>query len=352
MHRSYRLALITLLIMPLGLFVIGCGADSTPDGPTTAPRQDSSAVVGKVAGQPITMGDIEAAASGGLIRVEQQRYDVLRSELEQMGMRMLLEAAAKEQGLSIEELELAEIEGKIAEPTPDEVERAYNSNLDVARGRSLDEMTQPIFNTIRRDRLVLRQVNFFNELKEKYGFTVSLDPPRIDMQIAETELSRGPVDAAVTIVEYGDFECPFCRQAHATLERLLTGYPGQIRYVFRDFPLSNHARAIPAAEASYCAAEQDKYWEYFEHLMVMAGDLNDNDLRRRAEEVGLDVGTFMSCFTSGRHTDAIQANVNTGVSVGVASTPTFYVNGRVITGAKNYETFKLIIDEELAANGG
>jgi predicted DsbA family dithiol-disulfide isomerase len=332
--------------------VIGCGADSAPDGPTKAPRQDASTVVGTVAGQSITMGQIEEAAAGGLIRVEQQRYDVLRAQLEQMGMRMLLEAAAEEQGISAEELELAEIEGKVVDPTPEEIERAYAANPDRSRGRSLDELYQPIFNTMRRDRLALRTVNFYNELKDKYGFSVSLDPPRIDMQIAESEQARGPVDAPITIVEYGDFECPFCRQAHATLERLLTDYRGQIRYIFRDFPLSSHARAIPASEASYCAAEQDKYWDYFEHLMVMAGDLNDNDLRRRAEEVGLDVGTFMSCFTSGRHTAAIQANFNSGVKVGVASTPTFYINGRVLTGAKNYETFKLIIEEELAASGG
>ncbi len=190
-----------------------------------------------------------------------------------------------------------------------------------------------------------------NELKEKYGFSVTLPAPRVDLSLADDAASRGDENAPVTLVEFGDYQCPFCRRAHTTVQRVLNEYGDQIRYVFLDYPLGNHDRAVPAAEAAYCAGEQDKYWDYSEHLMMMAGDLNDNDLRGRAEQIGLDVTEFMSCYTSGRHTDRITAAQQTGSSAGVDSTPTFFINGRMLVGAKNFETFKLIIDEELAALG-
>jgi len=350
MKRTLKVLMFALLVPGLAALT---GCETTDGGLTTSVDGASpSDVVAVVAGDELTLGEIETLASGGLIRVQQDRYDLLRGTLERFGIDKLLEAEAAERGISVEELRLAEIDGKIQEPTERELERAYEANKHRSRGNSYQDLRTSILKTIRRDRLLIRESRYVQELKEKFGFSVSLPAPRIDLETTSDNPSRGNPDAPITLVEFGDYQCPFCRRAHSTVQRVLDEYRDQVRYVFMDFPLANHDRATPAAEAAYCAGEQDKYWEYSEHLMVMAGDLNDNDLRGRAEQLDLDVNEFMSCFTSGRYTDLIAAGLETGMASGVDRTPTFFINGRILNGAKSFETFKLIIDEELTTAGG
>ena len=228
----------------------------------------------------------------------------------------------------------------------------YEANKHRSGGKSYQELRNSILKTMIRERVVVRENQFINQMKEKYGFVVTLPASRVDLELAASSPAKGNATAPITLVEFGDYQCAFCRRAHPTVERVLNQYGDQIRYVFMDYPLSNHDRAMPAAEAAYCAGEQDRYWDYADHLMVMAGDLNDNDLRGRAEQIGLDVADFMSCYTSGRHTERIAASLQSGLDAGVDRTPTFFINGRILTGAKTFETFKLIIDEELAILGG
>ena len=350
MKRTLQMLLLAILAPGLAVLT-GCEAT---EGRSTAPTADGSPsdVVAVVASKEITLGEIEELSAGGLIRVRQGRYDLLRGTLERLGIERLIETEAAELGITVEELRLTEIDAKIQEPTERELERAYEANRNRAGGKSFQELRSSILRTIRRDRLVAREIRYVKELKDKYGFSVSLPAPRVELELTEDNPAKGNAVAPITLVEFGDYQCPYCRRAHTTVQRVLNEYGDQIRYVFMDYPLSNHDRAMPAAEAAYCAGEQDKYWEYAEHLMVMAGDLNDNDLRGRAEQVGLDVGEFMSCYTSGRYTDLIAAGLQTGRDSGVDRTPTFFINGRILAGAKTYETFKLIIDEELATLGG
>ena len=351
MKRTLQVSLLALLAPGL-VVLIGCEATqgrSTPPPPSGGSPSD---VVAVVANKEITLSEIEELSAGGLIRVRQSRYDLLRGTLERLGIKKLMEAEAAARGISPEELQLTEIDQKIQQPTERELERAYEANKHRSGGRSFQELRNSILNTITRERLVVREERYINELKEKYGFSVSLPAPRVELELTEDNPTKGNDVAPITMVEFGDYQCPYCRRAHHTVQRVLNDYGDQIRYVFMDYPLPNHDRATPAAEAAYCAGEQDKYWEYAEHLMVMTGDLNDNDLRGRAEQIGLDVAEFMSCYTSGRYTDRIAASLQTGLDSGVDRTPTFFINGRILTGAKTYETFKLIIDEELATLGG
>ncbi|NIQ84826.1 MAG: thioredoxin domain-containing protein [Acidobacteria bacterium] len=353
MKRSILVPLLALLI-PVSVTLTGC--DATEVG-ATAPATESGAaspddVIAVVGGSEITLGEIEGLAAGGLIRVRQSRYDLLRGTIERLGIQRMLELEAAERGISVQELQLMEVDQKVQPPTERELERTYEMNKHRSGGKSFPELRDSMLRTIIRERVVKEEDRFINQLKEKWGFSVTLAAPRVPIEVTDANPTRGDASAPITFVEFGDFQCPFCRRAHPTVERVLDEYGDKIRYVFMDYPLENHERATPAAEAAYCAGEQDKYWEYVEHLMVMAGDLNDNDLRQRAEQLGLDTSEFMSCFTSGRHTDRIAENMKIGTDSGVDRTPTFFINGRILTGAKSYETFKLIIDEELATLGG
>jgi protein-disulfide isomerase len=160
----------------------------------------------------------------------------------------------------------------------------------------------------------------------------------------------GPDDAAITIIEFSDYECPYCRSWHAqTFDRLMEAFPDQIRFVYRDFPLSSiHPNAAPAAEAANCAGEQSKYWEFNELLFSGKYDLGPQAYTQYAGELGLDGTAFEECVSSGRYQGEVQADLDWAANLGVRSTPTFFINGIPLVGAQPYEVFKQVIDKELA----
>ena len=160
----------------------------------------------------------------------------------------------------------------------------------------------------------------------------------------------GPADAPITIIEFSDFECPYCQRWHTEVfERIRNDYPDEVRIVFRDFPLKSiHPNAVPAAEASNCALEQEAFWEFSEALFSGEHVLSDDSYLAIAEELELDVAAFEECYTSGRYADEVEADYQYAGNLGVRSTPTFFLNGLPIVGAQPYEVFKEVIDKELA----
>jgi protein-disulfide isomerase len=161
--------------------------------------------------------------------------------------------------------------------------------------------------------------------------------------------SLGPDNAKITIVEFSDFQCPYCRRFHAdTYHALLDAYPGQIRFVYRNLPLTSiHPNAMPAAIASLCANDQNAYWDFHEKLF--ANDtLDEATYIQYATDLGLDVNTFKACLSSGSHDDFIKQDMDFSLGLGVQSTPTFFVNGLAIIGAQPLANFKQLIDKELA----
>jgi protein-disulfide isomerase len=160
----------------------------------------------------------------------------------------------------------------------------------------------------------------------------------------------GPAEAPITIIEFSDYECPYCQKWHLEVwPALQAEYGDQIRLVYRDFPLTSlHSNAMPAAAAANCAREQEMYWEYNELLFDMKLNLGKSTYTHYAEELGLDLGAFTECLDSGRHVDEVEADYEYAVNLGIRSTPTFFVNGIPVVGAQPFESFKKLIDQELA----
>ena len=158
----------------------------------------------------------------------------------------------------------------------------------------------------------------------------------------------GPEDAPITIVEFSDFQCPFCRRWHDEVyEPLLASYPGQIRVVYRHLPLTSiHPDAFSAAEAAMCAGEQDAFWQYHEKLFS-SETLGSEVYKQYAQELGLDMTTFEACMTDHKYQEAIQKDSDFAIGLGVRSTPTFFINGLAIVGAQPLDVFKQVIDKEL-----
>ncbi len=161
--------------------------------------------------------------------------------------------------------------------------------------------------------------------------------------------ATGPADAPITIIEFSDYQCPFCRRWHQEVyQPLLAAYPGKIKLVYRNLPLTSiHPDAFPAAEAAMCAGEQNAYWPYHEKLF--ASELLGTEVYKQyAQELGLDMTVFEACITDHKYQQAIQADSDFAINLGVRSTPTFFINGLAIVGAQPLEVFKQVIDKELA----
>ena len=167
---------------------------------------------------------------------------------------------------------------------------------------------------------------------------------------ADDDPARGAQNAALTFIEFSDFQCPFSkRYFDETLTTLLVYYGNKMRYVYRDFPLTSiHNKAQKAAEAAQCAFEQGKFWEYHDLLFKNQGKLELADLKAYALSLGLDEGKFNLCLESGKYAAEVQKDIQDGQTYGVKGTPTFFINGRMVVGAQPYATFKTVLDEELA----
>jgi protein-disulfide isomerase len=159
----------------------------------------------------------------------------------------------------------------------------------------------------------------------------------------------GPEDAPITIVEFSDYQCPYCRRWHEEVyQPLLNEYPGQIRLVYRHLPLTSiHPEAFSAAEAAMCAGEQNAYWQYHDKLFS-SETLGNNTYVQYAQDLGLNTSTFETCISEHKYSEAIQADSDFAVNLGVRSTPTFFINGLAVVGAQPLDIFKQVIDKELA----
>jgi len=158
---------------------------------------------------------------------------------------------------------------------------------------------------------------------------------------------RGSADAPVTIVEFSDFQCPFCGRAAGTMEQLMSEYPGKIKFVHMNFPLSFHANAQKAAEAFECAADQGKAYEMYDKMFANQNALSVSDLKRYAQEIGLDTARFDSCLDNGEKAQAVNAQLDLGTRYGVEGTPTFFINGEKVVGAQPIDVFRQAINEAL-----
>ncbi len=173
---------------------------------------------------------------------------------------------------------------------------------------------------------------------------------RARVQVEPKGPARGPANAPITLVAFSDFQCPACRAAKHTVDRLLKEYPGRIRLVFRQYPLEMHPDARRSAEASLCAHEQGKFWEYHDLLFEHPDALKDAQLRGYAGELGLSPGKFSECLDSGRFSQAVQADIADGDRAGVQGTPHFFLNGLSLVGAQSLPEMKRLVEQELGAN--
>jgi protein-disulfide isomerase len=332
----------------IGTVLLAACSSSAQQAKAPGPN-DTVATVGSLA---ITLAEVDQraleqpAGPFGSMTLAQALYEARRSALDDLVGEKLIAIEAKARGVDASALTDQEINAKIAAVTDAEIATWYQANPGRVQGAPLDQVRAPIRQLLVQERTQAVYTALVDRLKAKTAVRITLDVPRRVVAAANGP-ARGPANAPVEIIEFSDFQCPYCLRAHPIVQEVLSTYGNRIRFVYRHFPLPNHPNARPAAEASQCAAEQGKFWEYHDRLFANQGRLSDDDLKKTAADLGLDSGRFASCFASHKYKAQVDADLRAGTEAGVSGTPSFFINGRMLTGAQPFDAFKRAIDEEL-----
>lgn len=335
---------ILLLIASLGLGAVGLLLLGEPE-PGMAEQMEESKPLAKVNGVEISESEVMDAAAGQLLQLERQRHQLLTNTITEKVRQRLVEDAAKAASLTTDEYLNREVVQKSVNISAEDAEAFYAARRNVIR-QPFDAVEQQV-----REFLAMEQL--INRLEDESEVEVLLEPFRVN--VAAIGPAKGPADAPVTIVEFSDFQCPFCSRVNPTLQGVREKYGDKVRIVFRQFPLDQiHKEARKAGEASLCAAEQDKdlFWKLHDSMFADQGKLSVAALKAKAEALeGLDASSFNECLDSGRYAERVQEDVEAGARAGVTGTPSFFVNGRFLSGNVTAEGFADVIDDELRRLG-
>ena len=322
---------------------------------SSAPAQQAGAeVAARVGDRAITVKELDdrwrAADPAGQAEAIQKLYEGRRNALDEMIADTLIAEAARAKNLSPDAYVESEVSRRAKPVTDADVVAFYQSNINQMQGRGLDVMGPAINRYLQEQQQVAARQALVAELKKGGPATrVLIDPPRYEVTLAATDPALGSASAPVTIVEFSDFQCPFCQRVAPTLKQVQKTYGDKVRIVWKDFPLTQiHPEAFKAGEAGQCAAEQGKFWEYHDRLFANQQALLPDSLKKYAADAGLDAAAFSACLDTSKYGDRVREGVAQGSRLGVNSTPTLYVNGRMLSGAQPYETIAAVIDEELA----
>jgi protein-disulfide isomerase len=262
----------------------------------------------------------------------------------------LLEEEAARRHVTVAALVDAEITSRVKPVTTDDVTAFYEENKSRLQG-DLKTFQEQIRTYVSTQRLQTQRQAFLQSLRSAAKITVFLTPPPIHRSAIATigAPTRGPADAPVTIVEFSDFHCPYCRQVQPVLDQVRRKYGNRVKLVFRDYPIDVlHPQARAVAEAARCATEQGRFWEFHDLVFKGSPDATAALLDGYAKSLGLDTAAFASCRTSGKYKAAVTSSTDEGAELGITGTPTFFINGRMVVGALPLDAFSKVIDEELA----
>jgi protein-disulfide isomerase len=340
----------TAALLLLAAVFAGCGPSARTAKPASGAASDPRAVVAEVNGVPITAEELDRHAAAQLHQVRDQEYEIRKNALDDLVTRRLLQKEAASRGISEDELLRVEVQDKVPPPTASEIQEIYDANRGRVGGRSREEMTPQIIASLNQQRTAERARAFTEALRDQAKVRIVLEQPRTEVPIPAGTAVLGPPDAPVTIVEYSDYLCPYCQSAEAVVAKVLERYQGKVKFIHQDF-LLGRPRSLAVARGALCAGEQAKFWEYRHNLLTVSGDWSDQDLEQRAGGLGLRTDDFRSCLVSDRHDKAILASSETGQKLGVSGTPTFFVNGRRMTGVRSEAQFDEIIQAELRSRG-
>ena len=323
----------------------------------SAKAQTPSKTLATVNGEAITEAQAMTTAAPELAALESKKaanpatYErdklvIMHAALDSLIEDRLVAAEAARNRVTKEQVIDSEVESNVPTPSSEEVEAFYQANksqITIPHDQAIPRVKQYMMDQARkhyRDAMVYT-------LKKQFPVKILLDPVRTEIVTAGYP-TQGPDAAPVTIVEFSDFQCPFCGGLFPTLKAIEKNYPDKVRLVYRQFPLTNiHPFAQKAAEASLCANDQKRFWEFHDSMFGDQMHLTVDDLKKRAADLKLNTAEFNSCLDSGAKLNAVKKDIEEGTKAGVNSTPSMFINGRFLSGSQPYADIREIIEDEL-----
>jgi protein-disulfide isomerase len=325
------------------MFIASCNK-----GPATSVTSaDPGDIVAVVNDAPITAAELDKEAKSRLQRVDQEIYQIKKDSLDEMVEAKLIEQAAAKQGKNVEEYLKENIDDKAVAPAEDEIKSFYEARKEQMGGKTLKDVEDDIKKFLSQSRKQGLRQQLISGLKASANVKIKIEPPRVTIDTGNNP-SIGPKGAKIQLVEFTDYQCPFCGRVRPAINQLIDDYKDKLRYTLMDFPLSFHQYAKKAHEAAHCAGDQGKYWEYNKDIWSKQQALQVDELKKYAKELKLNTKKFDECLDSGKYTERVEENVKIGANAGAQGTPSFFINGIFLSGARPVGDFKKIIDDELS----
>jgi len=308
--------------------------------------QDPVQVVARVSGADLTLTDLKQMEGGKLLQAQYQYYLNERKALEELIDNRLLADEARKRNISLDQLLDTDVYKDVKDPTEDQLE-VYYEGLDSQD--SFESVRDDVLKHIRDLRRTKARAAFVEQLRKQAKINIMLMPPSAQVDVAKA-YTRGDSNAPVVLVEFADYQCPYCQKVNPQIQQLKKEYGDNLTVIFKDFPLPMHHGSEKAAEASRCAGEQGKFWEYHD-VLFYSKEIELDALKEHARVLKLDGDRFDTCLDNGAEAAAVKKDLDEAKSLGLTGTPSFFVNGHFFSGVVDYAALKDIVNQQLNLAG-
>lgn len=312
----------------------------------SAMAQTDDRVLARVSGREIRQSEVDQLFISQVIPLEEQLYAIRKASLENLILSSILGAEAAKRGMTLEELRKTLSQGRV-EVKLAEIESAYAENVSALGAMSPDEARERLRLDLETRLRMAKYRQAVTELRQSAVVEIYLDEPRWPwFAMADNSPVLGPEKGQVTIIEFADFQCPYCRESQSVIKQVLNAYPNDVKLVFKHLPLDNHPDSLATARASFCAGEQNLFWKYHDALFETRS-FSKEGLQKLSNAIGLNQTRFSDCMEAERSLHAVAQDKNYAARWGINSTPTYIINGKTIKGAVDFETFKNLIESDI-----
>jgi protein-disulfide isomerase len=306
---------------------------------------DREQVIADVGGQKLTVADLQQQQGGKLLQARYQYYMNQRKALDQLIDDKLIETEAKKRNLSADQLLNTVVFKELKDPTEDQLQ-VYYEGMDATE--PYEAVRDRVLEHIRDLRREKARAAYVQKLRNNASVQVLLAPPFADVNVKDAYV-QGAKNPPVTLVEFADYECPYCQKITPELQKLEKEYGDRLAVVYKDFPLPMHHTSQKAAEAARCAGEQGKFWEYHD-VLFYSKQLQVAELKAHARVLKLDGDRFDKCLDDGAETAPVKKDLEEAHQLGLTGTPSFFVNGHFFSGAADYTVLKEMVELQLASS--
>jgi protein-disulfide isomerase len=308
-------------------------------------EENGAEVVAEIGGHKLTRAELGQKRAAKLLEARYQYYLAEQEALDQLIEEQLLEIEARREHLSVDQLLQREVTSRVKDPTELQLEVFYEA---LHTDKPFPAVRGKILETVRQLRQAKARDAFIQSLRSQANVRITLIPPEAEVAL-DNAPRRGPEDAPVLIVEFADYECPYCQRIYPELKKLQKEFAGKVAVAFKDFPLPMHAHAEKAAEAARCAEEQGRFWDFHDQLFENNQRLEPALLKEHARALKLDAERFDRCLDAGEQAATVQKDFAQGQRLGLTGTPSFFINGHFLSGAVKYSTLRDVVQQQLAA---